>query len=63
MSNNGHYASTEWGVISPWGTHPASDREAATTTARNMRTAGHDARIVWRGVTNWLTDDADEATS
>lgn len=44
---------TEWGVKSPWGCHMAASRDAALTTAANMREAGHEASVIWRGVTEW----------
>jgi len=51
MSNLGF--GTEWGVSSPWGFNPSDDYVAAAAVVRNMRAAGHDASIVWRGVTPW----------
>lgn len=44
---------TEWGVVSPWGTQPAASFAAATRTAANMTKAGHDARVIWRAVSDW----------
>jgi hypothetical protein len=52
--------STEWGVKSPWGLDAAKDRDTAANIARNMRDAGHDASIIWRGVTEWHHDITDE---
>lgn len=49
---------TEWGVKDPWGTHAVERLDVAITIASNMRAAGHDARVVWRGVTDW--QDADD---
>lgn len=44
---------TEWGVEDPWGNHPVNDRAAAERMAANLRHAGHDARVVWRAVSDW----------
>jgi hypothetical protein len=44
---------TEWGVKSPWGCNPATSQESAARIVHNMRDAGHEAAIVWRGVTDW----------
>lgn len=51
---------TEWGVQSPWGCTPAESREVAEGVASNMREGGHDASIIWRGVTEWHHDMTDE---
>lgn len=44
---------TEWGVRSPWGDGASTDCEAARVTVKNMREAGHEASVIWRGVTEW----------
>lgn len=46
-------ATTEWGIRGPWGDNAAEDYEAARRGADNMRGCGHDASIIWRGVTQW----------
>jgi hypothetical protein len=51
---------TEWGVLSPWGCNAAKDREAASIIAGNMQSAGHEASVVWRGVTAWHHEINDE---
>lgn len=48
---------TEWGVESPWGRHPAEGREAADRITSNMRSAGHEARVIWRAVSDWQEAD------
>lgn len=50
---------TEWGYRCPWGSYPAEDRETAATIVKNMRTAGHDAALLWRGNTDWQVEDDD----
>jgi hypothetical protein len=50
---------TEWGVESPWGTTAVDDRDTAERIRANMRTAGHQARIVWRAVSDWQEPDDD----
>lgn len=52
--------STEWGVLSPWGANPSKSYSDAFSIVRNMREAGHDASIIWRGVTEWHHDISDE---
>jgi len=52
--------STEWGVKSPWGCERVASYEMAVTIAANMRTAGHEASIVWRGITPWHYEFSDE---
>lgn len=53
--------STQWGVRSPWGDDAAKDKDTAQTIVKNMKSAGHDAEVVWRGVTPWITEgDADQ---
>lgn len=51
---------TEWGVKSPWGCDASKDRETAESVAGNMRDAGHEATVVWRGVTEWHHTITDE---
>lgn len=51
---------TEWGVSSPWGFSTATDRTEAAAVVRNMRAGGHNASIVWRGVTPWHHEINDE---
>ncbi|AXH44420.1 hypothetical protein PP356_gp40 [Arthrobacter phage MargaretKali] len=51
---------TEWGVLSPWGCNPSKSRETAEAVAANMRKAGHEASVVWRGVTEWHHTITDE---
>lgn len=49
---------TEWGVDSPFGGPGAvSDLASAETMVKNMRKAGHEAKVVWRGVTDWQDKD------
>jgi len=49
--------STEWGVA--WslpeshGTSSADSRAQAEKIVRNMKTAGHQARVVWRSISAW----------
>ena len=45
--------STEWGVKSPWGFTIAASQKEAEAVVHNMRLGGHDASVVWRGVTAW----------
>jgi len=48
---------TEWGVA--WslpeanGTDAAKTRAVAQRTVDSMKAAGHEARVVWRGITPW----------
>lgn len=49
--------STEWGVRSPWGDSPSADLATAQKVAENMRTAGHKATVIWRGVTKWMEEE------
>ena len=58
MSNLGF--GTEWGVSSPWGFSIATDYIEAAAVVRNMRAAGHDASVVWRGTTPWHYEFNDE---
>jgi hypothetical protein len=51
---------TEWGVKSPWGCDAVKDRAMAATIVANMRDGGHEASIVWRGVTEWHYSISDE---
>jgi len=51
---------TEWGVKSPWGCDASKDRDAAELVAKNMRAAGLDATVIWRGVTEWHHTVTDE---
>lgn len=51
---------TEWGVNSPWGCSASESYQNAYVQVRNMREAGHEASIIWRGVTEWHHDITDE---
>lgn len=51
------HVTTEWGVNSPWGFHPTADQAAARRTVHNMREAGHEATVVWRGITAWQEEE------
>jgi hypothetical protein len=51
---------TEWGVKSPWGLDAAKDRDTAATIVANMRSGGHEASVIWRGVTEWHHEMNDE---
>lgn len=51
---------TEWGVKSAWGCAASVNRETAATVVRNMKEAGHEASLIWRGVTAWHHDMNDE---
>lgn len=44
---------TEWGVKSKWGLDASKDRETAESVVTNLRAAGHEACVIWRGVTEW----------
>ena len=48
---------TEWGVASPWGTSSVEDLESAMIIMKNMKSAGHKAEVVYRGVTAWVPQD------
>lgn len=48
---------TEWGVASPWGTSSVEDLATAMTIVKNMKSAGHKAEVVYRGVTTWIPQD------
>ena len=54
---------TEWGVA--WslpeshGTDALRDRQTAERMVKNMKSAGHEARIVWRGITPWHEAETD----
>jgi len=50
---------TEWGHLSPWGFSANHDRETAETIVKNMRRAGHEASLAWRGKTKWQVHDGD----
>lgn len=53
--------STEWGVKDPWGMHPVAEGfEKSRQMVKNMRQAGHQAQIIWRGVTRWMAFGSDE---
>lgn len=53
--------STEWGVRSKWGDSDVGSKEDAQKIVKNMKSAGHDAEVVWRGVTPWIAEgDADQ---
>jgi len=52
--------STEWGVRSPWGDDAAKDKDTADTIVKNMRSGGHDAEVIWRGVTPWIVKDGED---
>lgn len=53
---------TEWGVDSSWGTDGIRGSETAHGTAleiaSNIRSAGHEAHVVWRGVTGWHKEES-----
>lgn len=51
---------TQWGVKSTWGCSAAGSREDAAKQVENMLAAGHEASIIWRGVTEWHHDMTDE---
>ena len=60
---------TEWGVA--WslpeanGTDAAKSRAIAQRAVSNLKEAGHEARVVWRGITPWhnaIDDTKIEAT-
>lgn len=44
---------TEWGYECPWGFYATSDRKVAEGVVANMQSAGLDARVVWRAVSDW----------
>ncbi len=44
---------TQWGVKSTWGCSAAGSYQEAVKQVVNMRAAGHEASIIWRGVTEW----------
>ena len=48
---------TEWGTRTPWGDSATKDRETAEGIVKNMKSAGHDAEVIWRGVTAWVPQD------
>ena len=51
---------TEWGVKSPWGLDSSKSLEIAENVAANMQEAGHEASVIWRGVTAWHHTITDE---
>lgn len=45
--------SPEYGVASPWGCSAVENFEAAQTIVKNMKQAGHKAKVMERQVSRW----------